>query len=45
MKKKLNLIFIRSFSGNNNELAIQRWKEMMDIIISKKLNALQWKRN
>ena len=41
MKKKLNLIFIRSFSGNNKELAIQRGKEMIDIIISKKLNALQ----
>ena len=36
-----NLIFIRSFSGNNKELAIQRGKEMIDIIISKKLNALQ----
>ena len=36
-----NLIFIRSFSGNNKELAIQRGKEMIDIIVSKKINALQ----
>ena len=36
-----NLIFIRSFSGNNKELAIQRGKEVIDIIISKKINALQ----
>ena len=36
-----NLIFIRSFTSNNNELAIQRGKEMIDITISKKINALQ----
>ena len=36
-----DLIFIRSFSGNNKELAIQRGKEMIDLIISKKINALQ----
>ena len=38
---KDNLIFIRSFAGNNKELAIQRGKEVIDIIISKKINALQ----
>ena len=36
-----NLIFIRSFSGNNKELAIQRGKEVIDIVVSKKINALQ----
>ena len=36
-----NLIFIRYFFGNNKELAIQRGKEVIDIIISKKINALQ----
>ena len=36
-----NLFFIRSFAGNNKELAIQRGKDVFDIIISKKINALQ----
>ena len=36
-----NLIFIRCFTSNNKELAIQRGKEMIDIIVSKKINALQ----
>ena len=36
-----NLIFIRSFTGNYKELAIQRGKEMIVIIISKKINAIK----
>lgn len=36
-----NLTFIRSFTGSNKELAIQRGREVIDIIISKKINALQ----
>ena len=36
-----NLTFIRSFTGSNKELAMQRGREVIDIIISKKINALQ----
>ena len=36
-----NLTFIRSFTRSNKELAIQRGREVIDIIISKKINALQ----